>query len=109
MVSMASTAARCRWPKASRWRGPTSTCSEYLLWRLLQHRRGALDSRHPLQHEHDGDAARQSDLWSDQETGVADLAPRNEEQHHAARQLSRSAAAVDGDARRPERVLRRAS
>ena len=33
---------------------------------------------------------------------------RNEEQHHAARQLSRSAQSADRDARRPERVVRRA-
>ena len=60
--------------------------------RLLQHRRGALDPRHPLQHEHDRDAARQSDLRSDQDAGLADLAEGNEEQHHAARLLSRRAA-----------------
>ena len=60
--------------------------------RLLQHRRGALDPRHPLQHEHDRDAARQPDLRSDQEAGVADLADRHQEQHHAARQLPGGAA-----------------
>ena len=53
--------------------------------RLLQHRRGALDPRHPLQHEHDGDPARQPDLRPDQEAGLADLADRHQEQHHAAR------------------------
>ena len=42
--------------------------------RLLQHRRGALDPRHPLQHEPDGDPARQPDLRADQEAGVADVA-----------------------------------
>ena len=53
--------------------------------RLVQHRRGALDPRHPLQHEHDRDAARQPDLRPDQEAGVAHLAAGHEDQHHAAR------------------------
>ena len=75
--------------------------------RLLQHRRRPLDPRDPLQHEHDGDAARQPDLRPDQEAGVADLAPRPEEQHHAARRVSGGAAAADGHARRAERFLRR--
>ena len=80
---------------------------QYRRWRLLQHRRGALDPRHPLQHEHDRDAARQSDLRFDQEAGLADIAARHQEQHHAARQLSRGAAAADRDARRAERFFRR--
>ena len=76
--------------------------------RLLQHRRGALDPRHPLQHEHDGDAARQPRLRPDQEAGLADLAERPEEQHDAARLLSRGAQPADRDARRAERLVRRA-
>ena len=76
--------------------------------RLLQHRRGALDPRDPLQHEPDGVPARQPDLRPDQEAGVADLADRHQEQHHAARQLPRGAESADGHARRAERLVRRA-
>ena len=74
--------------------------------RLLQHRRGALDPRHPLQHEPHGHAARQPDLRPDQEAGLADLADRAEEQHHAVRLLPRGAQSADGDARGAERFLR---
>ncbi len=75
--------------------------------RLLQHRRRALDSRDPLQHEHDGVPARQPDLRPDQDAGIADVAEGTEEQHHAARQLPRSAQSADGHARRAERLVRR--
>ena len=63
---------------------------------------------HPLQHEHHGVPARQPDLRPDQEAGLADLADRHQEQHHAARQLPRGAESADGHARRAERVVRRA-
>ena len=63
---------------------------------------------HPLQHEPDGVPARQPDLRADQEAGVADLADRHQEQHDAARQLPRGAESADGDARRAERLVRRA-
>ena len=53
--------------------------------RLLQHRRGALDPRHPLQHEPDGDPARQPRVRAHQEAGLADLADGAQEQHDAAR------------------------
>ncbi len=76
--------------------------------RLLQHRRRALDPRDPLQHEPHGDPARQPRLRAHQEAGVADLAARNEEQHDAARRRARGDEPADGDARRAERVVRRA-
>ena len=76
--------------------------------RLLQHRRRALDPRDPLQHEHHRAAARQPHLRPDQEAGVADLAARHEEQHDAARLVPRRAEPAHGDARRAERVVRRA-
>ena len=76
--------------------------------RLLQHRRGALDPRDPLQHEPDGDPARQPRVRAHQEAGVADLADRLQEQHDAARLAARGAEPADGDARRAERLVRRA-
>ena len=53
-------------------------------------------------------SARQPDLRPDQETGFADFADRHQEQHHAARQLPRSAESAHRHARGAERFLRRA-
>ncbi len=74
--------------------------------RLLLDRGRALDPRDPVQHEPDGDPARQPDLRADQEAGVADLADRHQEQHDAPWQRARSAQPADGHARRPERLVR---
>ena len=76
--------------------------------RLLQHRRGPLDSRRPLQHEPDGAPARQLRVRAHQEAGVADLAARPQEQHDAARRVSRAAQPTQRHARRAERLVRRA-
>ena len=58
-------------------------------------RRRALDPRRALQHEPDGDAARQPDLRPHQETGVANLSAGPQKQHHAARRLSRGLHPLD--------------
>lgn len=71
----ASTAARCPSPKASAWPARISPSSSTpATATAVWHRCGSPDSCDPLQHEPDRVPARQPNLWSDQEAGVADFA-----------------------------------